>query len=175
MKKLLLTIFMVVASSGMAVSTFSATTTTGGTTASTTVSSSNDAMEIVNLQADINKMKLENTTFETDNKKLETEIKKLKSNSNLLLGATVLGAVGTGVGTAMWLNNRGKLKTKKATLVMLGDIETCVTKKGFDLAKDCPGFSVSSSEEEVKTCWEAMPDTCDKRNITDKKVLNSVK
>ncbi len=167
---------MVVASSGMAVSTFSATTTTGGTTASTTVSSSNDAMEIANLQADINKMKLENTTFETDNKKLEAEIKKLKSNSNLLLGATVLGAVGTGVGTAMWLNNRGKLKTKKATLIMLGDIETCVNKGDFELKVKCPGFKVDSSEEDVKTCWnEIDEEKCEKRNITDKKVLNSVK
>ncbi|MHA1541092.1 MAG: FtsB family cell division protein [Alphaproteobacteria bacterium] len=166
MKKILFGILMLAGVSLSAVSTFSATTTVGTGTMAT---GTNNLMEITNLQSELNRMKSENTTLESENKKLEAEVKKLKKHKGILLGTTVLGAVGTGVGTAFWLKNRGDKKDSEYVLAQVKDVKKCMTDSPdtfttghADEVSECSSLTTDSEIADVLKCHDKLPTACTK-------------
>ena len=136
----------------------STTTSVGSISTTTTMPGMMDP-NFTALQSDVNRIRLENAKLEKENKDLEAEIKKLKKKKNILLGTTIAGAVGTGVGGILWAKNKKAKKIAQATLDLLTKVENYQKSHPVEFANipDCASLSASSSEAALKKCADKLP------------------
>lgn len=151
MKHLIFTLLM--AFPLIAGANISTTTTVGSVSATTTAGMDPN---FAALQADVNRLRLENAQIEKENEALEAEIKKLKRGKNLLIGTTIAGAAGTTIGGILWAKHKKDKKAAEATLSMIQAIETYQKENPTKFASfpDCAKLNDKSSEADLKKCYD---------------------